>query len=177
MNSKAELALDASGRVLALRVSSLANLGAYATPAGVVIPLLIGPWVSTSIYDIPLIDIGIKGVLTNTSPTGAYRGAGRPEAIYLIDRLMDAEARKVGMDPAELRRRNMIRPEQMPYKNPMDKTYDSGNFASVLDQALALADWHGFEARRAEAGTRRKLRGRGMAAFSNGRAPTCSRSR
>ena len=165
VTSKAELALDASGRVLALRVASLANLGAYATPAGVVIPLLIGPWVSTSIYDIPLIDIGIKGVLTNTSPTGAYRGAGRPEAIYLIERLMDAAARKVGMDPAELRRRNMIRPDQMPYKNPMDKTYDSGNFASVLDQALSLADWNGFEARRAEAGTRRKLRGRGMAAF------------
>ena len=165
VNSRAELALDASGRVLALRVSSLANLGAYATPAGVVIPLLIGPWVSTSIYDIPLIDIGIKGVLTNTSPTGAYRGAGRPEAIYLIERLMDAAARKLDMDPAELRRRNMIRPEQMPYKNPMDKTYDSGNFASVLDQALALADWNGFEARRTASGARRKLRGRGMAAF------------
>ncbi len=104
-------------------------------------------------------------MLTHTSPTGAYRGAGRPEAIYLIERLMDAAARKLGMDPAELRRRNMIRPEQMPYKNPMDKTYDSGNFASVMDQALALADWTGFETRRAEAGRRMKLRGRGMAAF------------
>ena len=165
VTSKAELALDASGRVLALRVSSLANLGAYATPAGVVIQLLIGPWVSTSIYDIQTIDIGIKGVLTHTSPTGAYRGAGRPEAIYLIERLMDAAARKLGMDPAEVRRRNMIRPEQMPYKNPMDKTYDSGNFASVMDQARALADWNGFEARRVEASGRRKLRGRGMAAF------------
>ena len=163
--SKAELALDASGRVLALRVATLANLGAYATPAGVVIPLLIGPWVSTSIYDIPTIDIGIKGVLTHTSPTGAYRGAGRPEAIYLIERLMDAAARKLGMDPGELRRRNMIRPQQMPYKNPMDKTYDSGNFASVLDQALAFADWKGFDARRAESSRAGKLRGRGMAAF------------
>ena len=106
VTSKAELALDASGRVQALRVSSLANLGAYATPAGVVIQLLIGPWVSTSIYDIPLIDVRIRGVLTHTSPTGAYRGAGRPEAIYLIERLMDAAARKLELDPAELRRRN-----------------------------------------------------------------------
>jgi aerobic carbon-monoxide dehydrogenase large subunit len=165
VTSKAELALDASGRVLALRVSSLANLGAYATPAGVVIQLLIGPWVSTSIYDIQTIDIGIKGVLTHTSPTGAYRGAGRPEAIYLIERLMDTAARKLGLDPAEIRRRNMIRPGQMPYKNPMDKTYDSGNFASVMDQARALADWSGFDGRRVEASGRGKLRGRGMAAF------------
>jgi len=163
--SRAELALDASGRVLALRVASLANLGAYATPAGVVIQLLIGPWVSTSIYDIPRIDVGIKGVLTHTSPTGAYRGAGRPEAIYLIERLMDAAARKLAMDPAELRRRNMIRPAQMPYKNPMDKTYDSGNFELVLDKAIELADWTGFEARRAESKNRGQLRGRGMAAF------------
>src|SRR6185503_5894274 len=163
--SKAELALDADGRILALRVASLANVGAYATPAGVVIQLLIGPWVSTSIYDIPTIDVGIKGVLTHTSPTGAYRGAGRPEASYLIERLMDAAARKLAMDPAELRRRNMIRPAQMPYKNPMDKTYDSGNFELVLDKAIELADWTGFEARRAESKNRGQLRGRGMAAF------------
>ena len=165
VTSKAELALDSSGRVLALRVASLANLGAYATPAGVVIQLLIGPWVSTSIYDIPLIDIGIRGVLTHTSPTGAYRGAGRPEAIYIIERLMDAAARKLALDPAQLRRRNMIRPSQMPYRNAMDKTYDSGNFESVLDQAMRLADWSGFDARRAESNRRGRLRGRGMAAF------------
>ena len=165
VTSKAELALGASGRVLALRVLSLANLGAYATPAGVVIQLLIGPWVSTSIYDIPLIDIGIRGVLTHTSPTGAYRGAGRPEAIYIIERLMDAAARKLALDPAELRRRNLIRPSQMPYRNPMEQTYDSGNFESVLDQAMRLADWSGFDARRAESSRRGRLRGRGMAAF------------
>ena len=165
LRSKAELALDADGRVLALRIDSLANLGAYATPAGVVIQLLIGPWVSTSIYDIGTIDIRIKAVLTNTTPTGAYRGAGRPEAIYMIERLMDAAARKTGIDAVELRRRNMIRPEQMPYTNPMDKTYDSGNFASVMDQALALADWRGFDARAREAKRRGRLRGRGMATF------------
>jgi carbon-monoxide dehydrogenase large subunit len=163
--SHAELALDASGRVLALRVSSLANLGAYATPAGVVIQLLIGPWVSTSIYDITTIDVAIRGVLTHTSPTSAYRGAGRPEAIYLIERLMDTAARELGIDPAEIRRRNMIRPEQMPYKNAMGKTYDTGSFESVMNQAIVLADWNGFEARRVDAAARGKLRGRGMAAF------------
>src|SRR5437763_3385271 len=165
VTSKAELALDASGRVLALRISSLANLGAYATPAGVVIQLMIGPWVSTSIYDIPTIDIGIRGVLTHTAPTAAYRGAGRPEAIYIIERLMDAAAHQMRLDPAELRRRNMIRPEQMPYKNPMHKIYDSGAFESIMDQGLALADWSGFEARRAESAKRGRLRGRGLATF------------
>jgi aerobic carbon-monoxide dehydrogenase large subunit len=165
VRSKAELALDATGRILALRVASLANVGAYATPGGVAIPLLIGPWVSTSIYDIGTIDIGIKAVLTHTSPTGAYRGAGRPEAIYIIERLMDAAARETGIDATDLRRRNMIRPEQMPYTNPMNKTYDSGQFESVMDQATALADWRGFDARCDEAKQRGRLRGRGMAAF------------
>ena len=163
--SKAELALDANGRILALRISSHANLGAYATPAGVVIQLMIGPWVSTSIYDIRTIDIRIAGVLTNTAPTGPYRGAGRPEAIYIIERLMDAAARRTGIDPVELRRRNMIRPEQMPYKNAMRKTYDTGKFESVMDQALALAGWQGFPARAAEAKRRGRLRGRGLATF------------
>ena len=165
VTSKAELALDANGRILALRIATLANVGAYATPAGVVIQLLIGPWVSTSIYDIATIDIGIKAVLTHTLPTGPYRGAGRPEAIYIIERLMDAAAREIGMDRTELRRRNMIAPEQMPYTNAMGKTYDSGQFAKVMDQALALADWAGFEARAAAAARRGRLRGQGIATF------------
>jgi carbon-monoxide dehydrogenase large subunit len=163
--SKAELALDASGRILALRVFSLANMGAFTTPAGAVIQLMIGPWVSTSIYDIGTIDIHIKAILTNTAPTSAYRGAGRPEAIYIIERLMDAAARQTGIDPLELRRRNMIRPEQMPYTNAMGKTYDSGQFESVMNQATALADWNGLDARVAEARKRGRWRGRGMAAF------------
>jgi len=165
LTSKAELALDGSGRILALRVSSLANLGAYATPAGVVIQLMIGPWVSTSIYDIGTIDIRIQGVLTHTTPTSAYRGAGRPEAIYIIERLMDAAARKTGIDPVELRRRNMIRPEQMPYENAMHKTYDSGQFELVMNKAIALAEWEGFGGRSADAKRRGHLRGRGMATF------------
>ena len=165
VTSRAELAVDANGRILALRVASLANVGAYATPAGVVIQLLIGPWVATSIYDIATIDIAIKAVLTHTLPTGPYRGAGRPEAIYIIERLMDAAAREIGIDRAQLRRRNMIRPEQMPYTNAMGKTYDSGEFVKVMDQALELADWTAFDARAAAAARRGRLRGQGIATF------------
>jgi len=165
VTSHVELALDGDGKALALRVRSLANVGAYATPAGVAIQLLIGPWVSTSIYDIAVVDLHYKAVLTNTTPTGAYRGAGRPEAIYIIERLFDAAAREMKLDPAELRRRNMIRPEQMPYRNQLGQTYDSGAFEKILDQGLALADWNGFAARRAESKARGLLRGRGIASF------------
>ena len=163
--SRSEMALDADGRVLALRVRALANVGAYATPTGVMIPLLVGPWVATSIYDIRTIDFQLSAVMTNTAPVGAYRGAGRPEAIYIIERLMDAAARELRLDPAELRRRNLIRPEQMPYKNPMGQTYDCGRFEQILDQGLALADWHGFAARREASQARGRLRGRGLASF------------
>jgi len=163
--SQAEMALDANGRVLGLRVRSYANVGSYATMTGVVIQLMIGPWVVTSIYDIPLIDLHLSAVLTHTAPTGAYRGAGRPENIYITERLFDAAARKMGMDPAELRKRNMIRPEQMPYRNPMGQTYDVGQFAGLCEQAQTLADWKGFDARRAQSQARGKLRGRGIATF------------
>ena len=165
VTSRAEMALDASGKVLAMRVKSLANVGAYPSTTAVAIQVLIGPWVATSIYDIGTIDFQFTCVLTNCAPTGAYRGAGRPEAIYITERLMDAAARELKLDPAELRRRNMIRPEQMPYKNPMGQTYDSGRFESILDQGLALADWHGFAARRAQSEASGKLRGRGIATF------------
>ena len=161
----AELALDANGKVLALRARSVANVGGYALTVGVAIQLLIGPWVITSIYDIPTIALQLTAVMTNTTPTGAYRGAGRPEAIYIIERLMDAAARELELDGAELRRRNMIRPEQMPYKNPMGQVYDVGQFEKMLDQGLALADWKGFEVRRAQSKARGRLRGRGIASF------------
>jgi carbon-monoxide dehydrogenase large subunit len=163
--SRAELALDPDGKVLALRVHSRANVGAYATPAGILIQVLIGPFVATSIYDIQVVDLHLQAVLTNTMSTGPYRGAGRPEAIYAIERLFDAAAREMRIDPAELRRRNMIRPEQMPYRNAMAQTYDCGAFEKILDQGLALADWNGFAARRAESERRGKLRGRGIATF------------
>jgi aerobic carbon-monoxide dehydrogenase large subunit len=127
--------------------------------------VLIGPWVSTSVYDIPQVDVHVQAVLTNRAPTGPYRGAGRPEAIYTIERLMDAAARELGLDPAELRRRNMVRPEQMPYRSAMGQTYDSGRFEALLDQGLALADWPGFGARRQASAARGRLRGRGIATF------------
>ena len=165
LETKASLALDSGGRILALRIDSDANVGAYATPAGVVIQLLIGPWVSTSIYDIDTIDFRMRAVLTNTSPTGPYRGAGRPEAIYIIERLLDAAARQTGIDRVELRRRNMIAPSQLPYTNQMKRTYDSGNFAALLDKGLALAEWDGYAARRDASIVKRKIRGRGIATF------------
>jgi aerobic carbon-monoxide dehydrogenase large subunit len=163
--SRAEMALDASGKALALRIRSWANVGATPTGAGVAIQLLIGPWVTTSIYDIPTIHLQISAVLTHTAATGAYRGAGRPEAIYTLERLFDAAAREMQIDGAELRRRNMIRPAQLPYKSAMGQTYDSGNFEALLDQGLALGDWQGFAARRAESEKRGLLRGRGIATF------------
>jgi aerobic carbon-monoxide dehydrogenase large subunit len=165
VESRAELALDANGKALAYRVRSLANMGAYAGTTGIIIQLLVGPWVSTSIYDIKTIDLQFDAVLTNTAPTAAYRGAGRPEAIYLIERVFDAAARQLGLDPDEIRRRNLISPEQMPYTNAMGQVYDSGKFESILDQGLALARWNDFAAREAESRGRGKLRGRGLASF------------
>ena len=123
-----------------LRIENSANVGAYAVMTGVAIQLLIGPWVQTSVYDIPLIDFHFTGVMTNTSSTGAYRGAGRPEAIYNIERLMDEAARQTGIDRIALRRRNFVQPAQMPYTNPMGQVYDSGRFEAVMDQALALVE-------------------------------------
>jgi aerobic carbon-monoxide dehydrogenase large subunit len=163
--SHAEMALDAQGKVLALRVRSYTNVGACPTGAGVAIQLLIGPWVTTSIYDIPAVDVHVSAVLTHTAATGAYRGAGRPEAIYTTERLFDAAAREMQSDPAELRRRNMVAPTQMPYRNAMAQVYDSGQFERILDQALQLADWQGFDARRAQSKARGLLRGRGIATF------------
>ncbi|MFZ3121336.1 MAG: molybdopterin cofactor-binding domain-containing protein, partial [Variovorax sp.] len=165
VSSHAELALDADGKILALRIHSLANVGAYATGTGVAIQLLIGPWVQTSVYDIQTVDFHFQAVLTNCAPTGAYRGAGRPEAIFMMERLMDEAARQTGIDRVELRRRNFIRPEQMPYTNPMKQVYDTGQFEKVMDQGLALADWSGFEARAAASKAAGKLRGLGIATF------------
>ena len=165
VESHAELALDADGKVLGYRVRTLANMGAYGSTVGIIIQLMIGPWVSTSIYDIRTIDFDLRAILTHTAPTAAYRGAGRPEAIYLIERLFDAAAHKLGMDPAEIRRRNLIAPDQMPYTNAMGQVYDLGNFGSILEQALELAKWNDFAAREAESKARGMLRGRGLASF------------
>jgi carbon-monoxide dehydrogenase large subunit len=163
--SHCEMALDANGKALAVRVKAVGNTGAYATGTGILIPLVIGPWVTTSIYDIAAIDLRLTAVMTHTNTIGAYRGAGRPEAIYVIERLMDAAAREMKLDPAELRRRNMIQPDRFPYTNPMAQVYDSGQFEKILDQGLKLADWHGYAARREASKRNGKLRGRGIATF------------
>jgi len=121
--------------------------------------------VQTSVYHVPLIDYQVRAVLTNTMATGAYRGAGRPEANYLMERLMDAAAREMKIDPAELRKRNFLRPEQFPYVTHLGETYDVGDFARVLDCALEVADWKGYPARAAESRGRGKLRGRGLSSY------------
>ncbi|MDE3176839.1 MAG: xanthine dehydrogenase family protein molybdopterin-binding subunit [Pseudomonadota bacterium] len=163
--TRAEFALDARGKVLAYRIRSQADVGAYASTTGILIQVLIGPWVSTSIYDIRTIDFQFDAVLTHTTPTGAYRGAGRPEAIYITERLFDAAARQTGIDPVEIRRRNLVAASQMPYANAMGQVYDSGDFAAVLDAGLKVADWSGFAQREAASKARGKLRGRGFASF------------
>ena len=163
--AQAELALDAGGRILALRLRTLANVGAYATATGMTIPMIVGPWVQTSVYDVPLIDFHIRCVMTNTASTAAYRGAGRPEAIFIMERLMDEAARQTGIDRVELRRRNFVRPQQMPYKNAMGQVYDVGEFEKIMDEGLDLADWSGFEQRYAQSKARGKLRGLGISTF------------
>jgi carbon-monoxide dehydrogenase large subunit len=158
----AELALDANGRFLAFRVHTVANLGAYLgsmTPHSPTNNLggLAG------VYTTPAIYTAVSGVFSNTGWTGPYRGAGRPEASLAIEKAIDAAARELGIDRAELRRRNLIPPDAMPYKTGLVFTYDSGDFPAILDQALELADYAGFEDRRAEAAARGRRRGLGIA--------------
>jgi carbon-monoxide dehydrogenase large subunit len=162
---KASMAFDKDGRILALRMEAFANIGAYPSRGGVVIPLFVGPKVTTGTYDVPLIDLRITCVITNTATIGAYRGAGRPECIFNLERMMDTAARQIGMDPAELRRRNFVKPSQMPYTTAMGEKYDSGDFNLFLTKTLEAADWDGFAARKAEAEKRGKLYGRGLASY------------
>ena len=162
---KASLALDKDGRILALRMEAFANIGAYPSRGGVVIPLFVGPKVTTGTYDIPVVDLKITCVLANTATVGAYRGAGRPECIFNLERLMDTAARQTGIEPAELRRRNFVKPSQMPYTTAMGEKYDTGDFDLFLTKTLAAADWNGFPARKAEAEKRGKLYGRGLASY------------
>ena len=165
IESQAALALDAQGKILALRVHSKANVGAYPSMTGLAIQLLIGPWVQSSVYDIQTVDFHFTGVMTNTACTGAYRGAGRPEAIYNMERLMDEAARQSGIDRITLRRANFIHPDQMPYTNPMGQVYDTGAFESIMDQGLALAKWDRFAERAAASEAKGLWRGLGIATF------------
>ncbi len=165
LTSTAELALDEKGRVLAYRVRSIGCTGAYSSGAGNVMPLVLGPFVQSGVYDLPLVHYEVKTVMTNTAPVGAYRGAGRPEAVFIIERLLDAAARQIGLDPRAIRKVNYIKPAQLPYKNPVGQVYDSGAFAHVLDRAAKLADWDGFAARKRAAKKKGLLYGRGLTSY------------
>ncbi len=167
----AELALDTDGTFLAIRVEGFANLGAY--------PSAFGPAIQTvnivknmpSMYRTPLIEVAVKCVVTNTVPTHAYRGAGRPEGNYYMERLIDAAAAEHGFDPVELRRRNLIPPAAIPFEAASGLTYDSGDFPALLDKTLDLADRDGFAVRRTDSEARGKLRGFGLACYLEVTAP------
>ncbi len=166
-----ELALDKDGHFLAIRCNGFGDLGAYMTPIGPlfasfnIVKHVNGP------YRTPLIEVNTRCVITNTVPITAYRGAGRPEGNYYMERLIDTAAREMGIDPIEMRRRNHIQPDQIPYKAPSGSVYDSGDFPAILDRTLEISDWAGFEARKAESAKRGKVRGRGVGQFLEVTAP------
>ncbi|NEW88667.1 xanthine dehydrogenase family protein molybdopterin-binding subunit [Rhodopseudomonas sp. WA056] len=175
LTSTASFALDAKGKVLAYRVTSIGGTGAYLAGAGVIIPLVLGPFVQTGVYHLPVVHFDIKAVMTHTAPVGAYRGAGRPEAVYIVERLMDAAARKLNMDPRAIRKINYIKPSQLPYTNAVGQVYDSGAFAHMMDRAAELSDWDGFKARKKAAQKKGLLYGRGVTSYiewTGGRAHT-----
>ena len=165
-DTEAELALDADGRFLAIRTSTRSDLGAYATGAGPVIPTDGGSRMLANVYRIPAVHAETVCRLSHTTPITAYRGAGKPEYGYIVERLVDEAARRLAMDPAELRRRNMIRPEEMPWRTPTGLVYDSGDFAGNLDAALELADRAGFAERRRASEAAGRLRGFGFASYT-----------
>src|SRR4029077_14342876 len=147
----------------------------YITGAGTIIPLVLGPFVQSGVYDLPLVHYEVKSVMTHTAPVGAYRGAGRPEGVFIVERLMDAAARQIGMDPRTIRKVNYIKPAQLPYTNAVGQVYDSGAFAHMLERASDLADWNGFATRRKAAKKKGLLYGRGLTSYiewTGGRAHT-----
>ncbi|GMG81687.1 xanthine dehydrogenase family protein molybdopterin-binding subunit [Paralimibaculum aggregatum] len=166
-DQRAELVagFDAYHRLVAMKVRTVANLGAYCSQAGVFIASQLASRVLTGVYDLQTAFFGVRGAFTNTTPVDAYRGAGRPEAQYQLERLIDKSARVLGVDPVALRRKNFIRPEQFPYRTIVDETYDVGDFGRVLDRALAEADHAGFAARRAASEAAGKYRGLGLCCY------------
>jgi carbon-monoxide dehydrogenase large subunit len=160
-----ELALDARGRILAVRFTGYGDMGAYLTRFGPFIPSI--NWVKNGVgpYRTPLIEVSTKCVLTNTVPVGAYRGAGRPEAQYFMERLIDRAAAETGIDRVTLRRRNFIRPKDFPFAAASGQTYDCGDFERLMDHALEASDWKGFVARKRKSRKRGMLRGRGISTY------------
>lgn len=162
--SYCKMAMDKDGKILALRVDTFANEGAYLSAYAPFVAFG-GVDMLVGLYDIPLVYSTVKGVLTNTVPVDAYRGAGRPEAAYALERVVDKAAREMKIPVDEFRRRNFIRADQMPYATCLGDTYDSGDFETLMNKALDQSDWQGFEARRAESAKRGKLRGIGLATY------------
>jgi carbon-monoxide dehydrogenase large subunit len=161
----AELAMDDDGRFLGLRVSTRANLGAYLSTFGPSVPTYLYATLLAGTYKTPAIYAEVKGVFTNTVPVDAYRGAGRPEASYLLERLVDRAAKVAGLDPIEIRRRNFIKPEDFPYQTPVALEYDTGDYDAAMDKALELADYDNFEKRKEQSAARGKLRGVGISTY------------
>lgn len=162
--TSADLALDKDGKILGLRVNLIAAMGAYLHQFGPFIPF-VGTSMSTGLYDIKALDVTVTGVYSHTVPTDAYRGAGRPEAAYLIERLMDKAGEETGLGPLEIRRRNFIQPDALPYTTQTGRMYDTGDFDGHLTEALKVADWDGFAARQAESQANGKMRGIGLCSY------------
>jgi carbon-monoxide dehydrogenase large subunit len=162
--SRAELAMDENGKFKAMRAFITGNLGAYCSQVGPIIPWF-GACMTPGVYDIPVVWVDVEMVVTNTVPTEAYRGAGRPEATYLLERLVDKAAKRTGLSPDEIRRRNFIRPEQFPYETATARIYDSGEYEMLMDAAMCRADWDGFVKRRAQSEKVGRLRGIGMTCY------------
>ena len=163
--SKAAMAVDAQGKFLALKVSTLANMGAYLSTFAPAIPTYLSATLLAGVYTTPAIYAEVKAVFTHTVPVDAYRGAGRPESAYLLERLVDVIAHDTGLDRVDIRRLNFIPRDAFPYQTPVALVYDSGDYQATLKAALAAADWDGFPARRAAAAARGKLRGIGMSTY------------
>ncbi len=162
MESDAALGFDAQGRITALKVETWSDLGAYQSQFGPAIQTLAGGRIIGGVYRIPAIHNAVHGVMTNTAPVDAYRGAGRPESAYILERLLEAAARELGLGVDEIRRRNLLAPAELPHANGLGLTFDVGDFPAVLDKALANADWAGFPARKAAALARGRRYGRGL---------------
>ena len=165
MHFKAALALDGEGRILAVRLHMLGNMGAVQVGSSAMVPLMMVAKVVTSVYRVPVVDYHMQGVLTNTMATGAYRGAGRPEGNYVMERLVEKAGREMGIAPEEIRRRNLLAKGDFPYATHAGETYDTGDFARMLDALLKLSDWDGFPARAAQSKQRGRLRGRGLSMY------------
>lgn len=161
---EAEMALDRDGRILAVRAKAMQNLGAYIVGAALV-PLVYSLKLIPSVYKVPAVDLSTQGIFTHTAPTNPYRGAGRPEAVYVIERLLDLAADEMGIDPVEIRKRNLIGKAELPYRSATGLIYDSGDFRAAIDACLSLSDWDGFAGRREASRKAGKRRGRAIVLY------------